>query len=110
MWVPVVQNLIRWAGLVGIAYLLYKSAAVLAGRTTDANFAVKFLASKYAGYALMALFGGSSVLYGLGQRKLRRDTVERISPRTAALEKKLDRKRSSSKLTKRGDTNPGDAV
>ena len=46
--------------------------------------------------------------YGIQQRKLRRDTVERLQTRNIELEKKIDQKRSSSKLTARGDTRPED--
>jgi hypothetical protein len=109
-WIPVIQNLIRWAGVSVTLYFLFRSVEVLAGRTTDANFGLKVLASKYAGLALMALFGGGGVAYGLQQRKLRRDAVAHVSPRIEELERRLDRKRSSSKLTTRGETNPGDVL
>ena len=56
--------------------------------------------------AVLMLFGGGGTLYGLRQRKIRRDTIESLSGRQAEYEKKVDPKRSSSQLTKRGTTPP----
>lgn len=108
MWVPVVQNLIRWSGVVGAVFFGYRAVEALAGEATDASFAVHLLASEYAGHVLVALFGGGGIAYGWRQRKLRRDVVERLSTRIEAYETRLDGERGSSGLTRRGETHPGD--
>lgn len=109
-WVSVLNNLIKWGGLFGISFCAYLSVTALAGTTTAADIGIKFLADVRVSEAVAWIFGGSGVAYGLRQRKLRRDTVERIQPRVEGLEKQIDPGRSSSKLTKRGETPPEDAI
>ncbi|MFK8029152.1 MAG: hypothetical protein AB8G18_02850 [Gammaproteobacteria bacterium] len=56
-----------------------------------------------------AIFIGiGGILYGWSQRSLRRRTVERLHPYQEMYEKTLDPERSTSRLTKKGDTNPED--
>jgi hypothetical protein len=107
-FVSVLNNLIKWAGLFGISFCAYLSIDALAGQTTAADIGIKFLADVKVSEALAWLLGGSGIAYGWRQRKLRRDTVERIQPRVQQLEKQIDEGRSSSKLTRRGDTPPED--
>jgi hypothetical protein len=54
------------------------------------------------------VFGGGGVVYGMKHRKLHGDNLERMAGRIAELEKLLDAKRSSSRLTPRGKTRPED--
>ncbi len=54
--------------------------------------------------------GVSGLVYGLYQRHLRRETIERTQGRIRELEKAVDNKRSSSRLTVRGDTRPEDVL
>lgn len=58
-----------------------------------------------AGALIIALMGLS---YGKRQGKLRKDVVEQMHQYQLRYEESLDPKRSSSKLTTRGDTRPGD--
>ena len=51
---------------------------------------------------------GSGWIYGLKQRQLRRNTVERLATRVTELETKFDPNRSSSQITKRGTTRKED--
>lgn len=57
---------------------------------------------------LCIIFGIAGIMYGIKQSKLRKDTIERLQGSNKALELKVDPGRSSSKLTKRGETREGD--
>jgi hypothetical protein len=107
-FVSVFNTLIKWGGLLGISYFAYLSIDALAGQTTAADIGIKFLADVKVSEAVAWIFGGSGIAYGLRQRKLRRDTVERVQRRVEGLEKEIDPKRSSSELTRRGETPPED--
>jgi hypothetical protein len=94
----------KWAGLAMIFYCTYLSVAELSGKKTTADVLFKGVldmkANEYAAY----IFGGGGVIYGLRERRLRRKTTERLSKRTASLEKRIDPNRTSSGLPSTGDT------
>jgi hypothetical protein len=104
------QTLIRWIGLAFIAFMVKETAVEIAGTETIADVGVKFLAdirvSESVAWITAFLFGG----YGAIQRKLRKDVIQQMSGRMTNLETTIDPKRSSSRLTERGDTNPGDRI
>lgn len=104
----VLNNLVRWAGAVLIARYGYLSISELAGQTTFADIGVNILSDLRVSQAVAWLLGGGGVAYGLQQRKLRRDTVERLQGRISSFEKALDPGRTSSQLTPRGETRPED--
>jgi hypothetical protein len=104
----VVKELVRWGAMVLIAYFGFRSLEVLAGKTTSSNIFINLLTDLRANSYFAILFGGGGVFYGYRQRKLRRDTAERLQTRIKDYELKLDPKRSSSRLTIRGDTRPED--
>jgi len=104
----VAQTLIRWGGAVGIALLAYKAVAVLAGQQTGANIVIQFLSSITTSNILGLGVGAAGVTYGIGQKRLRERTIERMEGRTASLELELDPKRTTSGLTRKGKTNPKD--
>jgi hypothetical protein len=97
----------------------------LAGKRTDANIDARvqgdvrvesdsltellkdILTEKTLGFLLAAL-GAGGVLYGRAQHKLRRDDIQMMQPYKEKYEKLIDDKRSSSRLTKRGDTRSED--
>lgn len=108
--VTVLLSLIRWGGVLGISYFVFRTVEVLAGQSTFAEIGINFLGNLEVSVTLAWAAGGGGVLYGLGQRKLRKDTVERLQSRITSLEKKLDDSRTSSKLTARGDTRPEDQL
>jgi hypothetical protein len=108
-FVSIVNNLIRWGGLVSISYFAVLSIRAMAGQHTFADIGIRVLADVHVSEAVAWIFGGSGVAYGWRQRKLRRDTVERLANRNIELEKRLDPNRASSQLTPRGDTRPEDA-
>ncbi|HWQ32295.1 MAG TPA: hypothetical protein VNQ79_05380 [Blastocatellia bacterium] len=105
----VLNNLIKWSALVLLGIYCGRPAIeALAGKETEANIAIKILGNlsirEGISYAAAAGFGA----YGMYQRRLRRKTIERQHDRVAKLERQHDPKRSSSRLTKRGETNPND--
>lgn len=104
----VLNRAIAWVGIVLLARYGYLTVAALAGKTTAADIGIKVLGDVRVSEVLAWLFGGGGIAYGLGQRKLRRDTIERQAERVRSLEEKVDPRRSSSKLTKRGTTRPED--
>lgn len=113
----VLSQFIRWAGLVGCSYFgIARPFEALAGRATAADIAVQVKANLAAGdwstwgLVLPWMVAIGSVVYGLLQRKLRRDAIEGRQARIQALEKAQDPGRTSSTLTTRGDTRREDRL
>lgn len=114
----VINSAIKWGGLVVISYISFRAIAVLAGKTTSANFAVSILTDILSSefltklsnliIFLSMLSGICGIIYGIWQRKLRRDTIERLQKRNQELEHKLDSNRSTSMLSPRGETRKED--
>lgn len=100
------KELIKWAGLVFIAYLGYLSIEVLAGKSTFADIGVRIIGNLKVSDGIITLLAGSGWAYGLAQRSLRRKHIERTVPLKNELEKVLDKKRTSSHLTQKGTTPP----
>jgi len=100
--------IVPWAGAVLVAFLFYRSVASLAGRYTFEQIGVGFLGDFRISEGFAYVFGGGGVVYGMKHRKLHGDNLERMAGRIAELEKLLDAKRSSSRLTPRGKTRPED--
>jgi hypothetical protein len=104
----VLNNAIRWGGVVACACFGYLSIQSLAGQATSANIGLDLVADVRLSEVFAYIFGGGGVAYGIRQRKLRGDTVERLQDRVRSLERQFDPNRTSSGLTERGDTNPQD--
>jgi hypothetical protein len=104
----VVNTAIPWIAAVLLARYAYMSIDALAGQKTTADIGIKFLGDLKVSQSLFYLFGAGGIAYGLNQRKLRKKTIEHISERVQRHEREIDPKRSSSKLTKRGETRPED--
>jgi len=104
------RDFFRWSGLVGLAFFGYKSIEALSGTTTvaDIGLSLRTFASVKVSQLVAWMFGAGGVAYGLGQRRLRRDTVERLQGRIKRYETLVDPDRSSSSLTPRGETRPED--
>lgn len=102
--------LLRYGTIVVLGYWALQGIRAIAGSSTDANIAVELLANFGVSVTLawtVALSGGA---YGLFQRHLRRNTVERLQGRIRELESIIDPQRTSSELTQRGDTRPEDKL
>lgn len=104
------NTIFRVSGFVICMYWIYRSVEAVAGQTTAADIGIRFLSDIRVSESLAWLFGGGGILFGWRQRSLRRDVIERLSPRQQELEKGIDPHRTSSKLTARGETNPEDKL
>lgn len=101
---------LKWGFFGFLVYQFRLAVEAYAGKITLAGFLVSLGAN-----VTTNLLVSWSVAIGFGiwvflERKLKRDTVERLSLRIKELELRIDRKRSSSDLTKRGDTRPEDQL
>ena len=105
-----IQYGIMWLSLLGIAGFFYLTVKSLAGTYTFADIGIKVIGDFKVSEALSYLFGVGGVGYGLRERKLRRQTTERLTERNVTLEKLIDPTRTSSHLTTRGTTNPEDRI
>jgi hypothetical protein len=104
----VTRDIIKYIGYVLIARYVYLIIAVLAGKSTSADIAIDFLGKlKVAGGIGGTLIVGG-ILYGAGQAALRRRNIQRLASVKNELERIIDPNRTSSHLTKRGKTPPGD--
>jgi hypothetical protein len=108
--VSIFNNLIKWGGLVLIFKYLSVCIIALSGEVTTSDIVIQFLTDFKINGALACVLGGGSVAYGFSQNKLRKDTVKRIQNRNQQLEKRIDKKRSSSRLTSTGETRPEDMI
>ncbi|MBI1346789.1 hypothetical protein GC163_10935 [bacterium] len=105
----VINNLLRWGGLVAISYFIYCSVDALAGESTVADIGVKFNSKISISEVLAWIFGIGGVGYGWRQNDLRSVTIERLQGRIRELETGFDPQRTSSNLNERGQTNPKDS-
>jgi len=108
--VQVLISLFRWVGIVLIVRYAYLGIEALAGKSTLADIGVNFLTDINISVALAWAAGLGGMVYGIKQRELRKDTIERLVGRIHELEGEVDPNRTSSNLTKRGDTRPEDRV
>ena len=103
-----INNFIFWVGLSVISFFLYLTINALAGKTTLSDIGIKVFVNVELGKMVVIIFGAGSIFYGLGQRSLRRKTVERLHERIRKYEQDRDPGRTSSGLTPRGETHPKD--
>jgi len=103
-----IRVLLICAAAVAITYLLGHAIESLSGKETDANIIVSLLGKIEISVVLSWVVGAAGVVYGRSQMKLRKATIERLHGRIKSLEEGIDPGRTTSKLTKSGDTNPGD--
>lgn len=108
----VIKVLVIVAGCCLGIWLVSQSLAVvaveLAGKETQASIVVQLLSSTTVSVGLGWTVGAGGIAYGVAQNKLRKSTVSRLHTRLKDLELQFDGKRSSSNLTKDGQTNPED--
>ena len=117
----IATTLIRISGYVLIVYFVHLMVVSLAGKVTFADININLMANIFIKFVkeiaargmyiidiLSILVGVGGVIYDIKQSKLRKDTIERLQGRNTELEHKIDPKRSSSRLTIRGETREGD--
>ena len=106
------RPLILAVGLGWISSIAGDALKAFAGKASyaDLKLAVSMLANTKFELSAAVALTGSGWAYGLAQRKLRRNTVERLQGRITDLEQAADPKRTSSHLTKRGATRKEDKL
>ena len=105
-----INNIARWTGLVAIAMFAYLCIRSLSGERTNAQIGISILGDVRISEVFAWLLAGSGMAYGRRQRSLRRRAIEHLHPRSKRYEESVDRGRSSSQLTPRGDTRPEDKI
>lgn len=106
----IVRDVIKWGGIAILGYFGYKCIAIMAGRSTYADIGIRILGNLKVSDGIIYLFGASGWVYGMGQRQLRRKNIKRTVPAKNALERIIDPNRTSSNLTDKGTTQPGDDI
>lgn len=104
----IATQVIPWSALVGICYMLFGTLDSFAGKATFADIGIKLLTDFKISEGVFYLFGTGGVTYGLYQKRLRQKNISRMAQRPTQLEKMIDKKRSSSRLTVTGTTRPED--
>jgi len=105
-----VRLLIKYGCLAIVAFFAYGAIAVLAGKQTFAQIGIKLLGDIKIANSIGYVVGGSGIIYGRRQKKLKEDVILKLAPRIKELETEIDPKRSSSGLTERGRTRPEDEL
>ncbi len=106
--VSVVNTVLKFGAFVLIARYGYLAIDALAGQKTVADIGLNLLSDIKISTAAAWTLAGGGILYGRRQRKLKKDTIERLSSRIKDLERRIDPGRTSSQLTERGDTREED--
>lgn len=107
------DNFVKWGGITGCVALAAWAFSKYAGVRSEASLAgmEPFFASVQgmvvAGAGLGAV-GGAGYWMQKQRRGAHKDDIERLITGKTDLEKKMDPKRETSSLTKRGETNPED--
>jgi hypothetical protein len=109
-----VVKLCKWVPITAICWFGYLSVAALAGKSTLAALGIYLVAdlkmNKIFSHIAMFAFGLGGSTYGYRQRRLMQKNIERMSRALEDREKQIDPNRSSSRLTRKGQTRPEDAV
>jgi hypothetical protein len=104
----IVRYLIKYGSYALSTYFLSVSARSFAGETTLANFAVNLVGTmnvnEWGGWLIAGLCGAGWIR----QRRVHHNYIQQYAPATKAKEMALHPGRSSSGLSERGDTHPGD--
>jgi len=106
--VSTTKTVIQYSALVICVFWAYRSIEALAGKTTLASIGLSILGNFTISEGILVFLTGGSIIYGLGERELRRRNIRRLTLRSRELEERLDPKRTSSGLTSRGTTRPED--
>ncbi len=108
----VVAILIRALMWIAIAYFALLAIRALAGRATSASFAlvVHWLTSERKAEVVAWIIAVVAIMYGQGERRLRKRKTRYMQQRIRDLEIRIDPGRSSSGLTESGNTRKGDQL
>jgi hypothetical protein len=95
------------AWLLGIwitAHYIVEAITVLSGKQTDASVVVNLLLNVKADRWIAYILAGSGIAYGINERRLKRNDIERLTRHTDELERRIDPHRTSSRLRPDGTT------
>ncbi len=106
----VLNNIIKWSGIVAVCYFAYQSIEVIAGKETLFDLCFNVMSNTKAATSLPFAVGFSGIGYGLFYRRQNKKTIEHFEYRKTKLEKKSDPGRKSSNITRQGETRPGDKL
>jgi hypothetical protein len=102
----------KWVPLVFIARYGYLAIASLAGKDTNAEIligiALDLLRKQPVGVGLSWLLATGCAIWAMIERRLRKNFISQTGTVISELEARIDPGRSSSQLTRRGDTSPRD--
>jgi hypothetical protein len=96
------------ATIAWVAQVASDAIVAYAGKSSFADLTMRLLANVSVVWELSLTLSGISVTLYLRERRLHRDTRQRLTARITELELRLDPNRSSSRLTPRGQTRKGD--
>ncbi len=101
-----VRLIAKWGALAAIAFFIYLSIDSLAGKSTEVTGIVSVIASldRIAPWFVAVC----ALIWGVGEREVRKRTVRNMSEQKKMLERRLDPGVTSSGLMSTGDTNPSD--
>lgn len=103
------EKLIPWAFATAIVYLLSPFLITLAGKETLADFRIEMITGKaLIHWPICFSIGAVGVIYGWRQFSLRKKNIALLEGQARKFEESVDPERTSSQLTKKGDTNPED--
>jgi hypothetical protein len=96
------------ATIAWVAQVASEAVVAYAGKSSFADLTMRLLANVSVVWELSLTLSGISVTLYLRERRLHRDTRQRLTSRITELELRLDPNRTSSRLTARGQTRKGD--
>ncbi len=101
-----IRAIAKWTALAVIALFIYLSINSLAGKSTEVTGIIGVIASldRIAPWFVSVC----ALIWGYGEREVRKRTVESMSAQKKALEGRLDPGVTSSNLLSTGETNPED--
>ena len=103
------EKLTPWASSIAIIYLLSPFLIALVGEKTAANFQIGLIMGKNLIHWPICFFvGAMGIIYGWRQSSLRRKNIASLEGQARKFEESVDPERTSSRLTKKGKTNPKD--
>lgn len=113
----ILMQAIKWCSLLLIVWLAKGAIGGLAGKVTLANIRLdsNIFDSSWQWQLAVILIGvggvvvgAAGLIYGFMQRSQKRAVIDSVGTRLSDLERLIDPKRSSSRLTRLGQTNPED--
>lgn len=108
--IDIVKKIIGVSPYIIVGYLFFDTLKAFAGRNSfaDINILTQFLVNLKVNEWFAWIIAGGSTIFGLRERRLRKNKVGYLTDRIHELEQNLDPSRSSSELTKTGETKKGD--